>query len=267
MPYVGSPFWSEVLDEIAAVTGGTGRSLHVYSSHAGESGESIIAQLATSPDNEAIVLLGYSNSATEDLYCRLVERGYRVVTVDSPIRGLPAPFVGVDNDMGIYMGVRHLVELGHRRITLLSYEPPQNVNTQLRANAFLSAAAENDLLEARVFRVDLSVPGGRCVAVAMESIWSDPQSRPTALFCDSAGGAVSALKWCVEQGIAIPKELSILSFDNTRQVQFSRPTMSCIAQPLRQIAHVVMELVERPQIRHILLPPTLVVRNSTASLH
>ncbi|MDR3708160.1 MAG: LacI family DNA-binding transcriptional regulator [Capsulimonadaceae bacterium] len=263
----GSPFWSEAIDELALAAVESGRTLHVYSRDRGEAAAAAVAQLTTSPDEEAILLLGDTHDVTDELYTILTRRGYRVVTVDMPICGYPAPFVGVDNTMGVYMGMQHLIELGHCRITMLNYEPPLFVNTQLRVNAFRTVAALHNLTEARVFSADLTLPGGRhrIVATAMEQIWSNPGERPTAIFCDSGGCAVSAVKWCAEQGVQLPRELSLLSFDDTREVRFSRPPLSCIAQPFAPMARRALELLERPQNEHVLLPPALIVRSSTAA--
>ncbi|HEY3328497.1 MAG TPA: LacI family DNA-binding transcriptional regulator [Capsulimonadaceae bacterium] len=264
-PYSNSEFWGDVIDQLSVVAGESGLSCHVYSYEKGEPGESIIAQVATKPSDETLVLLGDTNIATAEIYRLLTARGFYAIVVDMPIREFPAPFVGSDNDMGVYMGMRHLIELGHRRITMLSIEPPNNVNTQLRVNAFTAAALENGLTDTRVCHIDLTIPASRAVPAAMDSIWDAPAHRPTAIFCDSADSSVAALKWCVEQGIAVPGDVSILGFDTTRQVQFARPPLTCIAQPLREIAEVVVELLERPAMRHILLPPKLIVRESTAA--
>ncbi|MDR3708157.1 MAG: LacI family DNA-binding transcriptional regulator [Capsulimonadaceae bacterium] len=263
IPYLGSPYWSDVIDEIAVVSAATGRTLHVYAHDREEEAQSAAAQLVTNPLNEAIVLLGNSQHATIELHSTLVQRGFRIVTVDMPIRGFPVPYVGVDNDMGVHMAIQHLTDLGHARIAMLSYEPPQNVNTQLRVNAFASIIEERSLSESFLFRADLTIPGGtpRVIAAAMEQIW---EKRPTALFCDSAGGASVALKWLAEKGVEIPRELSLMCFDDALDIRFARPPMSCVAQPLAQMARRVMDLIDRPEAEHILLPPTLIVRDSTS---
>ncbi|MDR3708158.1 MAG: substrate-binding domain-containing protein [Capsulimonadaceae bacterium] len=266
VPYLGSPFWSEMIDEIANVASAEGRTLHVYTCDRGEPGASAAAQLATSPSDEAMLLLGNTHAATVDLYAALTGRGYRVVTIDTPIRGFPVPFVGVDNDMGIHMAVSHLIDLGHTRITLFNWEPPSYIITQNRINAFLSIAQERSLHDARVFRVNHAHPGGahRVISAAMEQIWGDAGNRPTAILYDSEGSAPAALKWCAGQGVRVPDDLSILCFDDAREIQFARPPLTCIAQPLARIARRVMALVSHPANEHVLLPPTLIVRASTA---
>lgn len=266
VPYLGSPFWSVAIDEVAAACAASGLDLHVYPCDQSEAASSNLAQLTAPPSDEAVLLLGNTHAATRSYFETLTLRGYRVVTIDMPIRGLAAPYVGVDNDMGVYIGVRHLLDLGHRRITLLNYEPPSTWAAQIRVNGFLSIAAECEIARARVFRADLAIAGGRfaVVAAAMEKIWRDRAERPTAVFCDSGACATAALKWCAEHGIDVPGELSLLSFDETRDTQYSRPRLTCISQPMQQIAQQALELAARPENKHVLLPPTLIVRASTA---
>jgi LacI family transcriptional regulator len=88
---------------------------------------------------------------------------------------------------------------------------------------------------------------------------------PTAIFAFDDLGAWAALKWCSDNGLSVPKDISILGFANDKPSAFTHPALSTIAHPIAEIASTAVDLLtlrgETKQTR--LLLPSLVVREST----
>ncbi|HEY3333187.1 MAG TPA: substrate-binding domain-containing protein [Capsulimonadaceae bacterium] len=266
LPAYQSSFWMDIIDSLAVVLAETGRALHICNTSADETATSTIDHLAASPTDEAIILMGHAGHETLDLYLALKSRGYRVVTVDSAVRDVPCAYVGVDNDLGVRMGARHLLELGHQRISMLVYEPPMTLNTQMRTNAFRSLMDEAEVSDARMLYADLSrnIGSHAIVGNLMDQLWDGSRPAPTAVFCDSDVGTLAALKWCTDRGVSVPKDVSLIGFDDTRLIRYSKPPITTIAQPIPEMARKAIELTESNEDLHVLLPPSLVKRTTTA---
>jgi len=267
VPNGNSSFWSQVLNALGAMGKASGFQVHVYSIYPGETSPAAIGQLATEPSSEGILLLGNSHDLTRDLYSSLSDRGYRVVAIDIAVRETPAPFVGVNNDMGIRIGMQHLFDLGHERITMMVYEPTHILTTQLRVNAFKSIVAERQLQHCDIVYADLGsgLEAYKTISNMLDEIWAASADKPSAIFCDSGAGQVAALKWCAERHVVVPKDLSIIGFDDSPKHQYSRPPATVVAQPIEAIIGKAVEMLRNKEMGHVLLPPSLIVRGSTAA--
>ncbi len=93
--------------------------------------------------------------------------------------------------------------------------------------------------------------------------------RPTAVFACNDLLAIGVLKEARSAGLSIPRDLSVVGFDNTMLADICHPTLTSIAQPLREMTEQAMILlnqaIDNPEMprRKIMLMPELVVRHST----
>lgn len=195
---------------------------------------------------------------------RLLTDGMPLVEVDrrSAIDGVDA--VVLDNRMGARLAVEHLLDLGHRRIAIIS--GPQRISTgRERLEGFRSALEEAGigLLDGYTEMGDFREPSGYEATRRLLGL----AHRPTALFVannEMMAGALSALR---EERVAIPDEISLISFDDVRWAKYVEPPLTIIAQPAEQIGTIAAQLfLERldgrsePVTR--VLEPTLVPRGS-----
>lgn len=129
-------------------------------------------------------------------------------------RSAAAPSVVVDNRDGAARAARHLIELGHRRIGLISGGRAtfENTTPTERRVGFIDALAEAGIrFDPRYERVgNFSSLGGYEATLPLLGL--DP--RPTALFALSDEMAMGAIRAAVDQGLSVPDDLSVVGFDD-----------------------------------------------------
>ncbi len=200
-------------------------------------------------------------------------RGLPIVTVDQrPIDGLPS--INVDDRTGARLGAQHLVDLGHRRVGILTlpYEAEEDRNAGLvpahdRMNGW------HDVLDP--LGIEPLVSQG--VYLASEPSYAaardllDRPDRPTGLLCVSDAFAVEVLRAAADLGLRVPEDLSVVGYDDSRVAATSRPPLTTIRQDVRAKGQLAVAALVRaindpdsaPPER-VVLPAELVVRESTA---
>ncbi|PTA47620.1 LacI family DNA-binding transcriptional regulator [Micromonospora sp. RP3T] len=198
---------------------------------------------------------------------RFAAEGIPLVAVD-PIGDLfPTPVVGSNNWSGALTATRHLLDLGHRRIGVLT-GPVKDLSSRARLDGFHAALDSTGVpfdqsLERRgVFTVDDS----RDLAAQLLAR-PDP---PTAVVCgnDLQAMGVYAAAW--EAGLRIPDDLSVVGFDDVDQAAWLAPPLTTVRQPFGEIgataARLALTLADgrTPTQERYELGTALVVRGSTA---
>jgi len=233
-------------------------------------------------------LILYSLAGDDPLIEAAGRRHLPIVVVDSPARAdSPATgaldFVGIDERAAGETAVRHLLELGHRRLGVLSlrlsardHPGPADAGHQARATASVpkgrlagaaraAAAAGLDWTRVPVVQCRISsIEHGRTGAHAL----LDADPGITAVFAFSDALALGARIAAHERGISLPGALSIIGFDDSASASEGLTT---IHQPLREKGRIATERLLRtlagdpPGSPRALLPTRLVVRGSTAA--
>jgi LacI family transcriptional regulator len=107
---------------------------------------------------------------------------------------------------------------------------------------------------------------------ACKRLWNAGRKRPTAIVTFSDTGGVGALQFLNEQGIRVPHEVSLASFDGTVMSEFTYPKLTTVSTPMYEVGKEAFELVSgavegkysSPQ--DLLLPVRLLIRDSAAPL-
>jgi len=195
---------------------------------------------------------------------QLAARGYRTVMLDTCPPGYAGAFVGTDAGAAVSIGVNHLLNLGHRRILLLVNEPSQEETVQDKITAFEALVRDGKIEQGRVHicRDQVGSHSFDLAYNAMDEIWS-ASDRPTAIFTVSDPGAWGVLKWFSERRISVPAEVSVLGFEGARPGRFTQPALTSIAHPVQDLAERAVKLLFEEGGGPELLPPTLLVREST----
>ena len=200
---------------------------------------------------------------------RLKARNIPLVMIDPA--GAPAPDVpsiGSADWNGGYLATRHLLDLGHRRIGIIT--GPQ---TMLAATARLSGY--HAALDAAGVPVDQKLirPGqfhhrdGLVQGRALLSL----SERPTAIFASSDLHAMGVYEAARSLGIAIPADLSVVGYDDLRIAQWAGPPLTTIHVPIaamaEQAVRLIMRMRDEPELAfsRIDIDTSLVVRESTGT--
>ncbi|SNT48225.1 LacI family transcriptional regulator [Asanoa hainanensis] len=178
------------------------------------------------------------------------------------------PTVGSNNWNGGLLAARHLLELGHRRIAVIS--GPQDVLcSRARVAGFRSAhdevgvAVDPELVRYGNFAAYSGNDHGL-------ELLRRPD-RPTAVFAGSDIQAMGVLRAARQLGLDVPRDLSVVGYDNLPVATWIGPALTTVNQPLREMAgtatRMLLELArgEEPATSRIDLVTELVVRESTAA--
>jgi len=198
----------------------------------------------------------------------LLAKGIPFVVFD-PSGDLPpgTPFVGSTNWAGGRAAGRHLAELGHRRIAMIS--GPDHLFCRARRDGFRAALelAGLTLDPELVVTAQLNREDGYATAAALLA----RRDRPTAIFASNDMQALGVYQAAREAGLRIPDDLSVVGFDDVPVVALVDPPLTTIHQPLAEMAVAATELAltlargeKAPQIG-VEIATTLVVRESTAA--
>lgn len=200
----------------------------------------------------------------------LSRAGLPTVVVD-PMKLPPEPVasVGPTNFAGGMTAAEHLLELGHRRVAYLG-GPPEALSNQARMHGFRAVleAAAVPVLPAHVRTSGYSYADGVRAAEAV----LDTEPAPTAIFAASDELAVGAIHAATARGLAVPGELSVISFDDTEIAAMTTPPLTTVHQPLREMGALALQTAlrlaagDRIESRHTELATHLVVRASTRAL-
>ncbi len=195
-------------------------------------------------------------------------KGIPFVVFD-PTTELPddVPFVGTTNWSGGRTATRHLVELGHRRIAMIS-GPDHVLCCRARLDGYWSAleAAGLPTDADLVVRADLSQDEGYRAAHALLA----RDDRPTAIFAANDLQALGVYRAARELELRIPDDLSVVGFDDLPVVAWVEPPMTTVHQPLTEMAAAATELAlalgrgEKPSQTGLEIATSLTVRASTA---
>ena len=161
---------------------------------------------------------------------------------------------------------RHLIDLGHRRLTFIAGSPGYG-NSRRRVEGFRAATRAAGIAEdaASVLNGDFNF--ATTADVLMPLLQSG--ERPTAIIADNDAMAFATLHVADRCGIAVPQGLSVISFEDTPGVRFSVPPLTAIRQPTaRMIACACEKLIANaagePAAGSFEIPYELIVRATTA---
>ncbi|MEU6705853.1 LacI family DNA-binding transcriptional regulator [Streptomyces wuyuanensis] len=177
------------------------------------------------------------------------------------------PSVGSANWNGGLAATRHLIELGHRRIGIIT-GPEDMLCSLARLDGYRSAMSMAGLEPGPglVRYGDFHVEGGFDRAVEMLRL----PEPPTAIFAGSDLQALGVLEAARVSGLRVPHDLSVVGYDDVPVARWSSPALTTVHQPLRQMAEEAAQMLLRlrtaeASATRLELATSLVVRNSTAA--
>ena len=185
------------------------------------------------------------------------------ILYDNYVKGNPfVASVGCDNQEGFYLAVKHLMELGHRKIGLIS-GPYDSYVMKARYNAYLNAM-ENYGLEINEDYIGIGYYVAESTRIHIPRLVNQ---GVTAILFSHDVRAISAITECADRGISIPKDLSIIGFDDLPMTEYTEPPLTTIRQDRIALGkcgyYALTCLLSNVPIGSIQLRATLVVRNST----
>jgi DNA-binding LacI/PurR family transcriptional regulator len=171
------------------------------------------------------------------LHQELLQRGLATVAVDGHpvVRGLSAVYV--DNERGAQIAAQHLLDLGHRNVAFL-YASADHPSIGVRRQAF-SAAVEGRGKKAKAHLIDageLTFQAGYETALRVLA----EQPRLTGIACANDELAAGVIRAGRELGRGIPKDLSVVGFDDIIMARYLDPPLTTIGYDKEALGRVAM---------------------------
>jgi LacI family transcriptional regulator len=264
---IQNPFFARIAHDLEVELRNQGHNLLIASSEESVAQERELLESLRSLSVRGFILAPTSAGDNQHIV-DLARDGAPIVLIDRAAENVPCDSVVVDNEGGARAVVDYLVESGHRRIGLLRDESRISTAQERFAGYRQSLQAHGIGLDESIISVSRSTVEHAIEATIRLFSRAD---RPTALFTvDSlmTQGALLALR---SMGVTIPRDVSLVGFDDFDLATFTDPQITVVAQPIAEIGPLAAKLLterlagNQEPPRHIRFPTRLMVRGSVAA--
>ncbi|WP_274653820.1 LacI family DNA-binding transcriptional regulator [Paenibacillus humicola] len=206
-----------------------------------------------------------SKFQNEELLAQLVREKFPVVLLAHERPEVEIDSVTVDDYRGGYMAASHLLSLGHAAIGLIGED---SFSSRERIRGYKQAMSEAGI----PCDESLIAVGGPSIAEAELAAAKllDRDDRPGAIFGCNDLLAIGVLQAASKRGIEVPRQLSVIGFDDTPLCTIVSPGLTSVSQPIRELGTEIMDLLIRkieqaglPKQR-IRMQPGISIRETTA---
>ena len=266
LPDFTHPFFAEVAKAVAETIRPHGYHLIISYFEEDPSLERNEADSLVSRQVDGLIVASAQSPDRLELFEGIRKRKVPFVLIDRPIAGVPASFVGVDNEAIGKLATSHLIAQGCRRIA------------HLRGPALGIAAARLAGYRKALERHSLTMPSNYVVEARYEDSSGYKAMRkllkshpvPDGVFCYNDPVAIGAIKAILEAGLNVPNDIAVVGAGNVHYSDLLAVPLSTVDQGTRQIGSRAAELLLeqigsnraiRP--KKVLIDPKLVIRQST----
>lgn len=188
------------------------------------------------------------------------------VVINNYVKDLEVSSISIDNQSGAEQAVSYLISLGHKKIAHVSGD----LITQAAADRFegYKAALKKygiPLKQEYIFQTDYSRGKARSAAENLIKL----ADRPSAVFVASDSMALEVMAVVREAGLEVPRDLSIVGFDDNPSGLYGPVALTTVRQPLIKMAEESVKVLNflinpknKPKVTKIVLPTELVIRES-----
>ena len=266
-PYISRWYFAQVISGAEQALREAGFDLLLYNFSQMKGRERLFQHQHLKGRVDALIVI--SLPPTEEEFDSMLNLGVPVSLVGMHHEGCSS--VAIDDVAATRTATQHLVNQGHKRIGLMSGRPDDPFNfsvPQDRRKGFMQVLAENGLEwdPSREVHGDFTI---NTASRAMDDLLARP-NRPTAILCESDEMAFGAMQAVRRHGLKVPDDISIVGFDGHEMAEYS--DLTTIEQPTQLMGEMaawsIMERLRKPSVapKSMILPTTLVVRNSTRRL-
>ncbi len=267
VPDITNAFWTTVARGAEDAAQSHGYSVLLCNTDEDSTKQQRYLDIIVSQRVDGIIIAPCSTDA--DQLSTLRDHAITTVVIDRRIEDWDVDTVCGDSLSGAYALTRHLLDLGHTRIAMLS--GPQDTSTAEDRIAGYRLALEESGIEPDprlIRRGGYSMPTGRELAGQL----FDEGLAPTAIFAANNSIALGVVEAAGARGLHIPADLALVCFDDYPYVASFFPFLTIVAQPAydmgKEAARLLLDRLESPvplEPRHLVLPVQLVIRHSCGS--
>ncbi len=256
-------FFGEMMAGIEAELRAAGKHVIITTGHSEEEKEKDGIEFLISRNCDAIIL--HVEAVTDDYLINLSKGKIPVYLMSRLVDGLKQSCISLDNELGGYLATQAVIEQGHKDIAYIA-GPKLKADSTDRFAGHMRALSEYNIAvnEDLYFEGDFRETGGND---GLKQFLDNKQIF-TALVCGNDEMASGAITYAREQGLSLPKDLSIIGFDNINFARHTYPKLTTIENPVNLMGHMAAKLVLKNVYGRKAIPithsfkPTLVTRDS-----
>jgi LacI family transcriptional regulator len=264
LPDLTNPYFPVLVREIQKQSESVGFGILLCDTHNDIEVESKFLEKMISQQVKNVFIAG--STLSKEKLSSYLKVGLNFISVD---RALPIPsdLVQSDNYVGACIAVEHLISLGHSEI--LHIQGPKGVSTSVERHAGYKDTMNKHKLQVQSTEIgnfDFSEEGGR---QAFKKILQS-KTKFSAIFSADDLIAIGVLFAAEENGYNVPKDFSLIGFDDIAISKYVKPRLTTIRQDIPAIAkELVAMAISSNTIRpkqKIVLPVSLEIRESTSKM-
>ncbi len=265
VPDSANPFFAEVARGIEDISFDEGYTVILCNSVSNLEREALYIDLLAKKQVDGVILVAAGDSMRQ--VRTLQARNIALVMVDRDLPGSAVDCVLTDNFQGGREATEHLLHLGHRRIGCITGASDLTPSAS-RVDGYQQALAVAGIAvdETLIVKGDFQDQSGYVGAQQLLQL----ANPPTAIFASNDLMAIGAMSAALEAGLSVPKDLSVVGFDDIHLASFVNPPLTTVAQPKFELGRVAARMLLERIDNHELAPrrcrsvPQLIVRRSTA---
>jgi LacI family transcriptional regulator len=263
VPDLDNPFFTSIVSAVERRLGKDAYEVIVASSHGDESIERsrLKAILAWRPAGLIVIPCSDEFPSREFLATSNTPH----VIADRVTDNLNADTVSLDNEEAGRLAARHLIALGHKSI-LIAASSLNLANIRQRCSGATEVLRSYGLPDPAIVELGIEIEAGS----QKLSEWLNRHSPPTAILALTNFTTLTALATIAERELQIPRDVSLIGFDDYAWMRARMTPLTAIAQPVREMGRILWERLsarirgDDSPAKHVLLPCELKLRDSTA---
>ncbi len=236
--YYTGGFFGEMMHQVQTELDKHNKFLITAQGHHSAEGERESVQRFHDLRCEGYVL--HSRYMSDDELRELARQPTPFVLLDRFVEGLEERCITYDHTLAARQATQYLINKGHQKIGCIA-GPRERVSGQQRLNGFQWALEESalSLQSTQIFSGDYGRNSGYQGAKSLMEKHPDL----TAIFSSSEAMTSGALQYFYEQGIRVPDDVSIISYDSVDECESFYPLVSSVQFPLCDMAHAAVEVL------------------------
>jgi DNA-binding LacI/PurR family transcriptional regulator len=240
---IANSFFSQVINGIESVARESGYNVIITQSLGSYENEMSITKMLASRSIDGCLVSVAPETADLGHFTNLQERGLPIVFFDRIAEDLSGHQVLIDNRLGGFKGVHHLLKNNCRRIAFIGDSPHQYI-TEQRLEGYKRALSEHH------FEIDGSLikycphdgaDHDEVEAVMHELFYAD--NKPDAIFTSTDRLTIASMRCCRNMKINIPGTVALAGFSNMDNADLFCPSLTVIRQPAIQMGRVAARLL------------------------
>lgn len=267
LPNITNPYYANVFDGINQRAQELGYNLFLCNTD-GRDPEELIRETIAAKRADGAILLHISYN---EEWLQKYSKQLPIVQCCEYTGHGNTPHVTVDNYRAAFEATQYLIQLGHRKIGTIS-AANNSISTLQRMRGYRDALAQAGLSvqDSWIGYCDASYSYPSSLKAAR--LLLSRKERPSALFCIGDSIALAAVVVAQELGLQVPKDLSVVGFDDVIYTQMLHPYLTTVVQPCAELGSRAVEMLHEMitqgdlQQREVTLPHGFTVRESTGTL-